>query len=490
RRTVTQAQIRDVKAGTVFPDPLATLPQLSGVVDGYPDYANFYGTGSGYITYPLVAMGMWEEIYQHLRALRKVSELINGTSGKVVHEIVPDGTVYFGDRGAPGDINEIAEFAVAVDLVWRWSGDATFRDEMYHFVLAGMRYLTTDLDTDHDGWPEGNGIAERPGIGPEAVDVAAATWQGLRALAHLATSKGDHSTAQWASERAAKMEETFDAAWWMDEPSLYADSLTHTSAQPTPNQPHQQNQQKIWTNIIPMKVELAPPMRAHAALDQLESATFTDATGGLYLVGKGGEQDGRGVQRCWTVGTSTLALAEANYGRLADHQALRAMAAVAACIDVEMPGAFPEIAPSPDYDPFMDVHDRFMVQQAWATYGISWTVIHNLLGIRPDAPEAALFVVPQIPPSWPGVAANKIRVGSGWVSVSATREGQRYRTSVAAPPGWQLTIGHTLLAGSDIATVTLDDAAVEYEVIETPRGHEVRVTTDTATFRTLTVTLK
>jgi hypothetical protein len=112
---------------------------------------------------------------EHLRTLRDVSRAINGHTGKVVHEIICDGSVHFGNNPAPGDTNETALFATAVDLLWRWSGDEGLRDEMYEFILDGMRYITSELDTDGDLWPEGNGIAERPGMGSEQIDAAAVT---------------------------------------------------------------------------------------------------------------------------------------------------------------------------------------------------------------------------------------------------------------------------------------------------------------------------
>ena len=102
--------------GKAYPPPLAVLPAQHGVGDGYPDYPWFFGTGSGYIVYPLVVAGMWETAMGHLRLLRDVSRAINGSTGKVVHEVSSDGTVYFGNNASKGDINEIGLFATAVDL--------------------------------------------------------------------------------------------------------------------------------------------------------------------------------------------------------------------------------------------------------------------------------------------------------------------------------------------------------------------------------------
>jgi hypothetical protein len=498
RSTVTDAQIRDVDEGKAYPPPLAHVPVLNGIGDGYPDYPGFYGTGCGYIVYPLVASGMWETAIAHLRTLRDVSRAINGQTGKVVHEILSDGSVYFGSTAARGDTNETALFATAVDLLWRWSGDDTFRDEMYDFVVDGMRYITTELDTDGDLWPEGDGIAEREGMGSEHIDVAVDTWQALRALTRMAEGKGDRATAAWAKETAAAMEATFDAAWWMAEEALYADSRCNPNDVVSDDQrqekgwtnvchePNQQLQQRIWVSVTPMETALAPPERAHTALDRLESP---DRSGpcGLYLVGEGGGPDGKAVKKCWTVMAGVMALAEANYGRLGEQQALGYMQGIATLLDLEQPGALPEVAPSPAYDPFTDFSERMMFMQAWAIYGVSWTVVRCLLGIDADIPAGRLSVVPQVPPAWPGLAARRLRLGSGAIAVTAERDDGRYRTHVEAPAGWRLIIGHTLPADTPIQAVTLDGALADYQVVDTIRGREVRIETATEAAHTLVV---
>jgi hypothetical protein len=89
----------------------------------------------------------------------------------------------------PGDTNETAEFATAVATVWRWSGDDRFRDENYEFIKAGLNYITTSLDTNHDGWPEGAGMVEAPGLGAEKLDVAVYTIRALRDLTEMARNQ-------------------------------------------------------------------------------------------------------------------------------------------------------------------------------------------------------------------------------------------------------------------------------------------------------------
>ncbi|WP_163506019.1 hypothetical protein [Fodinicola acaciae] len=47
-----------------------------------------------------------------------------------------------------------ATFPNVVALLWRWSGDRRFLNDMDDTPVRAMRYVST-LDADHGGWPEG-----------------------------------------------------------------------------------------------------------------------------------------------------------------------------------------------------------------------------------------------------------------------------------------------------------------------------------------------
>ncbi|MGH2786961.1 MAG: glycogen debranching protein [Actinomycetota bacterium] len=492
RRTVTDAEIRDVDEGRQYPPPIATVPELTGIGAGYPDYPWYFGTDGAYTAFPLVSSGQWETAKEHLRSIRDVSRIVNGSTGKVVHEVMTEGSVYFGANDDPGNTNETSQFTTAVHLIWQWSGDDSFRDGMYDFMVDGMRYVMTTLDKDGDNWPEGNGMVERPGMGSEKLDVTVYTWMALRALQDMALAKGDAATATWAEGEATAMEASFEDAWWMPEENLYADSLCNpgdegdegTNVCPTPTG---RLQQKHWINATPMEGLLAIEPHAHAALDRLESPEFTGECG-LFHTGRGGGPTEAGELKCWTLPNSVMAVAEANYGRTAGDEALHYMHAIAEQIDLEQPGALPEITPSPEYDPFVDFRERAMFMQAWSSYGIQWPVVYHFLGVRPDVPHGRLSVVPDVPDGWPGLSVSDLRVDDGTMAAAATVEGNRYETTTATPPGLELTIGHVLPSDATVESVTLDGAPVPYEVRDTTRGREVLVETTSDVSHRLVVT--
>jgi glycogen debranching enzyme len=206
--------VRDVDEGRQYPPADGVVPVARWTGAGFPDYPWLFATDGEYTAFASVAAGQFDVVRSHLRALRDVSDLLNDHSGKVVHEVVPTGDVYFGSNTSPGNTDETVKFPSAVALVWRWTGDNAFRDEMYDFAVRNTQYVYRVLDAHGDGWPEGLGNVERAGMGVEKLDSTVYVIRGLRDLADMATSKGDTATAAWATSRAADLESRFESQWW------------------------------------------------------------------------------------------------------------------------------------------------------------------------------------------------------------------------------------------------------------------------------------
>ena len=88
---------------------------------GYPDYPWLFATDGEYTAFAAVALGQFETAKAHLIALRDISDALNDRSGKVAHEIVTDGSVYYGANSSAGNTDETAKFPSAVALLWRWT---------------------------------------------------------------------------------------------------------------------------------------------------------------------------------------------------------------------------------------------------------------------------------------------------------------------------------------------------------------------------------
>jgi hypothetical protein len=467
--------------GKQYPAPAGTVPRVRFLGAGFPDYPWLFATDGEYTAFASVAAGQFGPIADHLRALRDVSVLINGDSGKIVHEVVTDGSVYFGANQDAGNIDETAKFPSALALVWRWTGDDDLRDDLYGQAVRGMRYVVEQLDADGDGWPEGLGNVERAGMGEEKLDNTVATIRGLYDLVDLARSVGDGATAAWAESHARSAEAAFEAAWWMPEVPQHADSLDDPGNVKT--------QQRHWIGVTPMEIELlkdgqpAPGLttREHgtAALAVRESDCYSGEFG-LYHTGApgcDGGPAGTAEQQVFTLNTAVMAVGEGNYGRLGAGQQRRYTAAnrrLQLPSPDEQPGAMPEVAPSPAYGRSIDrpFYDRAMVLQAWGNYGTLWPVVHQQLGVRPDAGRGRLEVTPQLPPYERRIAGRNIRIGDGAIDVVA----RRHRTAVDVGVHLRrLTLGVTLPLGTSVERVMLDGRRVKPRRRVTNRGLEVLV---------------
>jgi hypothetical protein len=327
-------------------------------------------------------------------------------------------------------------------------------------------------------------------MGPEKLDNTVYYIRGLYDLADLARSKGDGKTFAWARNRARKLLARFEGAWWMEELSLHADSLGENN---------EKIQQRHWITSTPMEAELTVKQRAVPGLTTFDHGTRSlikhevswpapecfsgerPYNRGLFHTGCGGGATGQGELSIFTLNTAIQSVGEGNYGRLGPERQQRYTEANAETMfsqpatggtPDEQPGAMPEIAPSPGFDPEDDDPDaddkdwnilrcwtcRAMFLQAWGNYGTMWPAVHQQLGVRPDLGRERLEVVPQLPTATP-IAGRDIRLGSGELElVRASRTGNRYVTEVDTgdAPIDRLRIGHTLPRGAQVVAVFLD----------------------------------
>jgi hypothetical protein len=497
-------QIRWTNQGKQFPPPLGTVPDVTFFGAGFPDYPWLFATDGEYTNFAAVALGQFETAKAHLRALRDVSVILNGNSGVVMHEAVTDGSIWFGhDSQTKGtnDFNtdETAKFPSAVALIWRWTGDNRFRDEMYGFSKRNLQYVQSKLDADGDGWPEGSGNVERPGMGPEKLDNAVYYIRSLYDLADMARSKGDNQTRAWATKLGRKLLRRFESTWWYPQAAQYADSLTEPL--------DEKKFDKHWIGQTPMDAELpgrpgiADYTHGTTALAGRETSEYSgDRPGsrGLFHTGRGGGSDGKGDLEIFSLTTAIQAVGEGNYGRLgtgtgpddatgqrrytdANAETMFSEPATGGTPD-EQPGAMPEIFPSEGFALGGNISRcwtcRSMFMQAWGTYGTAWPVIHQQLGVQPDLGHGVVRIVPQVPPDQPSVQGANIRLGRGSIDVRAAHSGTRYTTEVDASdtPGRSLVLGHTLPRGTSPHVVRLDGRTVRhYHARLTNRGVEVTV---------------
>jgi len=478
--------IRDTEQGTVYPPPIGFVRSIRFEGAGFPDYPWMFATDQEYTVFALLAAGQFATAEDGLRSLARVSMIANHDSGKVVHETVTDGSVYFGLNDEPGDIDETAKFPDAVAMVWRWTGDNAFRDELYGFVKKNMHYMIGLANGDDDLWPDGSGNVESSVLGADAVDVAVYTIRGLYDLADMAASKGDTATQQWAGRHAAAMVQRFSRDWWMPSIPQFADSLADPG--------NTQLMQRWWTGVTPMEAELypsgvqqpglVPPSQALPALALRQTSCYS-GTYGMYVEGGPGCDPGTyqgHTQQAYTLNTGVMAVGLGNYGLLGPGQQQRYTSDLAQLqlgTAAEQPGTMPEIGPSPDFTANIDqpFNERSSLNQAWGTYGVLWPVVHQQLGVSPQLGHGLLEVLPAVPPGQPSVSGTNIKVGTGSIDVTATHHGNSWTTTVTAHLACTLHAGATLPGSAQIHRVTLNGSPASYTVRDTNAGRQVIVST-------------
>ncbi len=478
--------VRSTEEGTVYPAPLQTLSSIRFEGAGFPDYPWMFATDQEYTMYALLAAGQFTTAEDGLRSLAAVSDIANHRSGKVVHETVTDGSVYFGLNNEPGDIDETAKFPTAVAMVWRWTGDSNFRDQLYDFCVRNMQYLVNLASSEDDIWPDGAGNVESNVLGAEPIDVSIYMIRGLLDLADMAASKHDVSREHWALNHAATLEHAFQKAWWLPNIPQYADSLTDPKNQPL--------MQRWWIGVTPMEAELysdgvqqpgfAPPSDALPALTLRESSCYSGQFG-MYVEGGPGCDSGSyktSTQQAYTLNTGVLAVALGNYGLLGPNQQQRYtddLAQLMLGTVEEQPGMMPEIGPSPDFTANIDTpfNERSSLEQAWGTYGVLWPVVHQQLGIDPQLGDGLLEVLPSVPSGQSTVSGSAIRLGSGTMNVMATHNGNTWMTTVTSQVACTLHLGATLPVGSNVQSVTLNGTPTDYKVRDNNAGRQVIVST-------------
>ena len=445
-QTASNLQIRWTNQGKQYPAPLGTVAHAEWFGAGFPDYPWMFATDGEYTAFAAVALGQFQTIEDHLRALMDVSNILNNGSGVVVHETVSDGSVYFGHDSqttnptGPRPTTSTPTRRSSSPARSRWCGAGPVTTSSWRACIRSPRRTsstsTRSSTSTTTAGPRARAMSSAPGMGQEKLDNGVYYIRALLDLADMAKARHDNATVKWANHLANKLLKQFDSTWWDPQAQQYADSLLDPG--------NTQNYQKHWIGVVPMEAQLtrgdnvapgvAPAGHATTALNGRQTPEFSGVRPGnlgLFHTGVGGGSDGAGDFEIFSLTTSIMAVGEGNYGRLGPGQQQRYTDANAETMfsepatgntPDEQPGAMPEIFPStPQFDPSKGIPAninrcwtcRSMFMQAWGNYGTAWSVVNQQLGVRPFLGDSALQVVPQVPQSQPSVAGSNIRLGHG-----------------------------------------------------------------------------
>ena len=341
-QSATNLHIRWTNQGHQFPSPLGTVPRRAGSAPASRTTRGCSPPTASTRTSPRsrsASSRPSRTTCGHCGTSRTSSTTARASSS---HETVSDGSVWFGHNSqtttnpdgtttTTNDFNtdETIKFPSAVALLWRWTGDNAFRDEMYDFAKRNLHFVQDHLTRLH-GWPAGSGNVERTGMGPIKLDNAVYYIRGLlrpRRHGGVQGRHGDGGLGAAASPATCGASSTPTSG--MRRPRQYTDSLNADGTHETPYQKH-------WIGEVPQEAELtngdravpgvAPHGHGVTALAARENSCFSgDRPGsrGLFHTGCGGGADGKGDTEIFSLTTAIQAVGEGNYGRLGAGQQQR-----------------------------------------------------------------------------------------------------------------------------------------------------------------------
>ncbi|MGB0789544.1 MAG: glycogen debranching protein, partial [Marinirhabdus sp.] len=197
-----------------------TVPEIgSGIGAGLPDYPWWFGADSEYALQGYMAIGQTGPVYSTIKLLDSISEKVNG-NGRIVHEMSSNGAVF-----NPGNINETPQFASLVWQVYRWNGDAAFLKKYFPTVQKGLQWLSTEKDSDKNGFPNGFGMMEVHGLDSEMIDVAAYTQKAYADASKMAAALGKDEIAETYAKKAKTLKHVINERFWSEDFQSYGDFL-------------------------------------------------------------------------------------------------------------------------------------------------------------------------------------------------------------------------------------------------------------------------
>ena len=382
---------------------------------------------------------------------------INNSSGKIIHELVTDGTVFWGRNADFGNTNETCQFVKAVGQVWKWTGDKDFLDEIYPTVKKGMLdWLIGTKIAKGDIFPTGNGLDEVDGWGPKRLDVQCYAVEGLLALADMAEYLKDFEASKKAKYWAKKIKDGINKNWWMEEKGYYANSLT------------EDNKPILLGNIsaVPLESKIVDNQRAKILFDAISNSELNNEYGWGDM----------------SISSGILAVAQANYGRM--DETVHYIKGITNYSSAEMPGDLPEHHP-----PFPKNPNHIQWQtntiQLWGGYGLHFPLIYNILGIQPDIPASKIKIIPNLPAIWNNIECRNVIIAKDTLDVSVTRNNEKFVVKVNFHGINKLVVGAVLPFKTKIKRFTINHSNCKINDLNIKNilsGNEVTIGTELKNF--------
>ena len=390
-------ELREINAGKNYPPPKGTLARARFIGAGFPDYPWLFATDGEYTAFASVALGQFEPIKEHLRALRDASphhqrrQRQGRPRGRHRRLGLLRRQRRRGQHRRDRQVPERRRADLALDRRRRLPR----RDVRLREVEPASTSTASSTTTATAG-PRASATSSGAGMGEEKLDNTTATIRGLRDLADLAEVQGRRRDRDVGGRKAADLEARFEARV-VDARDPAARRLARRPRQrAAPAAPLDRRHADGDRDRARRPGRARPDHRrarqrarstcARRRATATTSGSSTRATPGCDAA----QSDRPGEQQTFTLNTSIMAVGEGNYGRLGPDQQQRFTTANRR---LQLPDPTSSRArcrrsrPSPDYSPTGSI-DQQVHRARDGAAGVG-QLRHRVAGRAPAARRAA-----------------------------------------------------------------------------------------------------
>ncbi len=366
--------------------------------------------------------------------------------GKIMHELrygelahfklIPH-TPYYGTADAT------PLWLITLHAAWRATGRRDLLDRHMEAAEACLAWIDDYGDRDGDGFQEyqtrssagyenmgwkdsGDAVMYPDGSlvrGPKALcELQGYVYDAWRRMAHVFDHLGDAARAATLRDKAARLFERFNEAFWNEAEGTYAYAL---DGDKTPVLSVVSNPGHcLWSGIV-------PPDRAARVVARLMQPDMWSGWGIRTLSAAHRSFNPYAYQlgAVWPHDNSLIAMGFKRYGFGAEAaQVARDISGAAGHFgDNQLPELYAGI--QKDGTNFPVQYLGANVPQAWAA-GSAFTLLQSMLGLLPDAVAGRVFIDPELPDWLPDVTIRDLTVGARDYSIRFWRDGAETRHQV------------------------------------------------------------
>ena len=392
---------------------------------GFPIYTWLFGCDSLHSTAGVAAAGFDEAARSTLECLLHFA----AEHKQGAHEVASNGRLLGWDH-----IQETPQLVAECWKHFQWTGDRRFLATAFPICQEIIAHALATADQDHDGYLEGPGLMEQPGMGPERIDSVCQLYAAYESLANMAEVLGE-SGAEDFRRRAAELKRSFNRDWWNPNEKMWACSLRTDGSQTMDN---------FWAVVFPQQTGIAEPDKAALVLDRIQKEWVNAPWGFVHQWKPNIAGEGVGV-----VHNNVLAQTAFTYGRTDLGWRLMQLSAKAP-LEERMLGAFDETIPGGGD-----------LVQLWSFGPFLEGVIEGLAGIRPQPGSHRVDLFPQLPRRLDGFKLEDCRVGQHRLALEQRRIGRRIITTLAHTQGDTPLSGRFWLPDNPVRNVTTNGQPVK-----------------------------